>query len=303
MLSIPKHTSFIVNLDKSEKAKANQHLKMNAVYWGLTAMLLMNQKVPKQEIIDFVCSCFNEDGGYGGFTGYDSHLLYTLSAIQIMASLDSLNLVDTEKVANFVSKLQKEDGSFMGDCWGEIDTRFSYCAISTLKIINKLSVVNTKNAIDFVLRCRNFDGAFGTGPDAESHSGMVFCCLGVLDILNYKLPDSNTLAWWLSERQLPNGGLNGRPGKLEDVCYSWWVLSSLSILGKLSWINAEKTISFILDSQDESGGICPRKDLNPDVYHTLFGICGLSLLGYPGLQKVDPCFCMPESVVIKLKLK
>jgi geranylgeranyl transferase type-2 subunit beta len=29
--------------------------------------------------------------------------------------------------------------------------------------------------------------------------------------------DEESLAWWLSERQLPNGGLNGRPEKLEDV--------------------------------------------------------------------------------------
>ena len=29
--------------------------------------------------------------------------------------------------------------------------------------------------------------------------------------------DEKTLAWWLAERQLPNGGLNGRPEKLEDV--------------------------------------------------------------------------------------
>ena len=28
----------------------------------------------------------------------------------------------------------------------------------------------------------------------------------------------STLGWWLAERQLPNGGLNGRPEKLEDVC-------------------------------------------------------------------------------------
>lgn len=27
------------------------------------------------------------------------------------------------------------------------------------------------------------------------------------------------LGWWLAERQLPNGGLNGRPEKLEDVRY------------------------------------------------------------------------------------
>lgn len=58
--------------------------------------------------------------------------------------------------------------------------------------------------------------------------------VGRLDVLK---PD--LLGWWLCERQLPSGGLNGRPEKLPDVCYSWWVLSSLSILGRLHWVDGE----------------------------------------------------------------
>lgn len=45
------------------------------------------------------------------------------------------------------------------------------------------------------------------------------------------------LGWWLAERQVKAGGLNGRPEKLPDVCYSWWVLSSLCIMGKMHWID------------------------------------------------------------------
>jgi hypothetical protein len=46
----------------------------------------------------------------------------------------------------------------------------------------------------------------------------VFVCVAALAILD-KLNevDEQTLGWWLAERQLPNGGLNGRPEKLEDV--------------------------------------------------------------------------------------
>jgi geranylgeranyl transferase type-2 subunit beta len=51
------------------------------------------------------------------------------------------------------------------------------------------------------------------------------------------LIDADRLGWWLCERQLPSGGLNGRPEKLPDVCYSWWVLSALTILGRLHWID------------------------------------------------------------------
>jgi hypothetical protein len=32
----------------------------------------------------------------------------------------------------------------------------------------------------------------------------------------------------------------GRPEKLPDVCYSWWVLSSLSIVERLEWISSYK---------------------------------------------------------------
>ena len=78
----------------------------------------------------------------------------------------------------------------------------------------------------------------------------VWVCLAALSILNsLHIVDVPTLAGWLSERQLPSGGLNGRPEKLEDVCYSWWDLASLSILGRLGWINRDKLIGFILESQ------------------------------------------------------
>jgi len=74
--------------------------------------------------------------------------------------------------------------------------------------------------------------------------------VGALAIVNsLHLVDGDLLGWWLCERQLKNGGLNGRPQKLEDVCYSWWVLSALSILGKLHWINKEKLFEFVLSAQ------------------------------------------------------
>lgn len=95
----------------------------------------------------------------------------------------------------------------------------------------------------------------------------VWVCLAALSILDsLHIVDTPTLAAWLSERQLPSGGLNGRPEKLEDVCYSWWDLASLSILGRLNWINRDKLIGFILDSQ-------VRSPYTP-LLQTIGGICG-----------------------------
>ena len=56
-----------------------------------------------------------------------------------------------------------------------------------------------------------------------------------------------------------------------------------------------KHISLLQDEVD--GGISDRPEDECDVFHTFFGIAGLSLLGYQGLGAVDPVYAMPVSVV------
>ena len=58
---------------------------MSGVYWGLTAMFLMNKQdmMEKEEIIEFVKSCQHDNGGFSACQNHDPHLLYTLSAIQV----------------------------------------------------------------------------------------------------------------------------------------------------------------------------------------------------------------------------
>ena len=82
-----------------------------------------------------------------------------------------------------------------------------------------------------------------------------------------------------------------------QVCYSWWVIATLSILGRAHWISQAKLSEFILSCQDtEKGGIADRPEDVADVWHTVFGLTGLSLMGYPGLAAVDPIYCLPASV-------
>lgn len=41
------------------------HLRLNAIYWGLTALCVMNSKdaLSRGEVIDFVMSCWDEEAG------------------------------------------------------------------------------------------------------------------------------------------------------------------------------------------------------------------------------------------------
>lgn len=314
----------------------------------------------RRSIGDWVFDCYDSrSGGFGGnCTGeghsaypHDGHLLYTLSALQILAMADALDDVRLNKdaVVNFISMMQNDDGSFSGDKWGEVDTRFTYCAFSCLAILGRMplpqwydkdggeeddvndkqqhAVIDSYNAVRYIMSCRNFDGGFGCVPGAESHAGQVFCCIGALSIARslHLLNESSTvdgcdadlLAWWLAERQCDSGGLNGRPEKQADVCYSWWILSALSIMGRVSWINTHTLGQFILNCQDEEdGGIADRPNDMADIYHTFFGLCGLSLIGdlekiynqnekekMTAYREVDPVFALPTDVVRRLGLK
>ena len=94
---------------------------------------------------------------------------------------------------------------------------------------------------------------------------------------------------------------------------------------QVSWIDKEKLATFILQCQGvESycvpcldlcgGGIADRPGNMVDIFHTFFGISGLSLLGYfskpdwnqegesTELPVIDPTYALPRPVVERLGL-
>ncbi|KAI0029533.1 rab geranylgeranyltransferase [Vararia minispora EC-137] len=310
-LAIAQHIKYIQALGKQKDDliyHKTAHLRMNAVYWGLTATCILGRPdaLDREEMIAYVMSCWDDEaGGFGAHTGHDAHIHSTLSAIQIMVMQDALDRIDIERVTQFILSLQQPSGVFAGDAFGEVDTRFLYIAVNALALLGRLGDLDQEKTVEYVRQCRNYDGGFGRIVGSESHAGQVFVCTAALAILDrLDVIDEPTLAWWLAERQLPNGGLNGRPQKLEDVCYSFWALSALSVLRKLHWIDAAALTSFILSAQDmEVGGIADRPGNMADIFHTHFGIAGLSLVGYPGLVDLDPVFCMPASVIEKKGLR
>ncbi|KAI0044404.1 rab geranylgeranyltransferase [Auriscalpium vulgare] len=310
-LLIDKHVRYIQDLGKHTDSLAyhlTAHLRINAVYWGLVALCVMGHPdaLDHDDTLAYVMSCWDDDAGaFGAHPGHDAHIHATLSAIQILAIHDALDRVDVPRVTAYILALQQPSGVFAGDAFGETDTRFLYIAVNALALLGQLDRLDKDKTVGYIRQCANFDGGFGSVAGAESHAAQVFVCTAALAILDrLDVVDVPSLGWWLAERQMASGGLNGRPEKLEDVCYSFWVLSSMSILNKMTWIDADKLIEFILSAQDpEGGGISDRPENMVDVFHTQFGVAGLSLLGYPGLQDLDPVYCMPASVIDRMGLR
>jgi geranylgeranyl transferase type-2 subunit beta len=100
VLCIDKHVNYIQALDTRKDEYEywlTEHLRLNGLYWGLTAIHLLGQPdaLPRSEVLDFVWSCLHESGGFGAAPSHDAHMLYTVSAVQILATLDAFD--DLEK--------------------------------------------------------------------------------------------------------------------------------------------------------------------------------------------------------------
>ncbi|KAF9407476.1 hypothetical protein HW555_012505, partial [Spodoptera exigua] len=287
ILLLKKHIDYLAKYGTDQddyEYNMTEYLRMSGIYWSLTAMELMgaSDRMPKDDIINFISTCQNkETGGISACFPHDPHILYTLSAIQVLTMYNRLDAIDVEGVVKFVASLQQPDGSFYGDIWGEQDTRFSFCAVMCLSLLHRLDAINVDKAVEFVLSCMNFDGGFGSKPGSESHAGLIYCCVGTLSIC--KRLDAlkvDALAWWL------------------------WVISSLKILNKMRWVDKERLEQFIMACQDpDTGGFSDRPGDITDPFHTLFGVAGLSLLGNSKIKPVNPVYCMPQETIDRLKLK
>ena len=66
-----------------------------------------------------------------------------------------------------------------------------------------------------------------------------------------------------------------------------------SVLGKL--------LMWLLLQDEVGGGISDRPEDMVDVYHTFFGIAGLSLMGRCGLEPIDPVYALPARTVQHLR--
>ncbi len=82
---------------------------------------------------------------------------------------------------------------------------------------------------------------------------------------------------------------------------------ALSIIGRVGWIDTSRLGQFILNCQDNKDGrIADRPRDMPDVYHTFFGLCGLSLIGHMkkiGSREGGTVFALLMGVVRKLGLR
>jgi len=323
---------------------------LSAVYWVVCGHALVGKALPAElqgRTLEFILSCRCQSGGFSPHPNHPAHILPTLSAVQLLILLGRRDMLEVggpcraEEIISYVRSLRLPDGSFRGRTAvaSEGDCRFVYAALCTLSLlIAPADPDGDSQVLDetvaWLLRCQNLDGGFGCRPDGEceSHAGHTFCSLASLRLADesgkLSLPPRNRsrLVRWLCDRQCGTaGGLNGRPGKAPDVCYTWWTLASVELLrgrcGKASTETAADLVDeldmadffdlsdlrgFIAKCMCSAGGVAAHPGDDPDPFHTFFGLAGLSLLDHadtsrtgakPWLASISPVLAMPVSYV------
>jgi geranylgeranyl transferase type-1 subunit beta len=254
----------------------------------------------KTEIIDWIYSLqlmqCKESGGFvgGNFLGGScqngttpanyshGHIAMMYTALCTLRTLgDDWSRLDRNSVLQELSRLQLPDGSFACvQAGSEHDLRFLYCACAVSHMLNDWSGVNKEQAVEYVKACRSFDGALALLPGQEGHGGSTFCGVASLVLMN-KLDTVLDPEWrkdlvrWCVHRQV--GGMQGRPNKDEDTCYSYWIGGTLRLLGEDGLLQHEPLRAFVMNCQTSMGGFSKVSGVYPDLLHSYYSLSYLSL--------------------------
>jgi len=221
------------------------------------------------------------DGSFAGDKWGEVDTRFSFCALATSALLGKLESLDVEAAARHVAgRYSNFDAGFGAQPGGESHAGQVFVCVAALAIAGRLDLLGRGGGGESGGGSGGSDG--GDGGDGENSGAEKSSAEKNSSAKRPKEPNPqgrDALSWWLSERQTPTGGLNGRPEKLPDVCYSWWCASSLAVLGRTSWLDRAALARFVLAAQDpDSGGIADRPEDAADVYHTFFGVAGLSLL-------------------------
>ncbi|XP_017774658.1 PREDICTED: geranylgeranyl transferase type-1 subunit beta [Nicrophorus vespilloides] len=256
----------------------------------------------KEHYINWIYRFQIEDENVGGFKNDQcfendiakcAHIAGTYSALNNLLILgDDFKRVDRVSIIKSLRQLQLDDGSFIGSKKGtENDMRFVYCAACICYILNDWSGMDVEKAVDYILKSISYDGAIAQGPELESHGGSTYCAVATLfltknlDRLSSKQRDN--LIRWVVNRQLE--GFQGRPNKMWDSCYTFWLGATLKMLDAYEYIDQERLENFVLSTQCyRSGGFGKNSSSDADPMHTYLALSGLSLLKTHKCNEVMP---------------
>ena len=216
------------------------------------------------------------------------------TALAILKSVgDDCSRVDKPALLKEIGSLQQSDGCFSASHdGGECDMRFLYCACAISYMLNDWSGVNKDKAVEYIKSCITYEGGISLVPNSEAHGGSCYCAVASLVLMDrlHSIEGSSkaNLIQYCLYRQ-GNRGYEGRTAKVPDTCYSFWIGGSLDLLNCIDQTDIESTKRFVINEchNEINGGFSKHPDMPPDILHTFYSTCWLSIVNLEGIKMLD----------------
>ncbi|KRX10683.1 Terpenoid cyclases/protein prenyltransferase alpha-alpha toroid [Pseudocohnilembus persalinus] len=267
------------------------------VYWNLNSLYMLGdtagEEIEVQEkIIKFLGFCQHQKGGFCGGHLQFPQVASTYAAILTLIMIgtkEAYDLIDRKLLYQFFLRMKNKDGSVSMADQGEIDVRGSYIMIILSSLLNIQTEELLENVCEYIAQCQTYEGGIGPVKESEAHGGLTFCGLAALVEMKalHKINLQALINWAVNRQMKFEGGFQGRTNKLVDNCYSFWVGAIFNLLclgteGEVSYQNKLLSNQFMLQMyalvcQGEQGGFIDKPGKPVDLYHTCYGMAGLSL--------------------------
>ncbi|KAF0992835.1 hypothetical protein HZS_4688, partial [Henneguya salminicola] len=183
---------------------------------------------------------FSSDSSTEQMNEFDvSHISCTHIAILCLLLLkNDFKKFDRKSTLESIKSMQLSDGSFKCQTIdSESDIRFSYCACVICYLLSGWAYINVDRLVSYISSCQNYDGGFGLKPGLESHG---ICSKDI----------NEATKTWCCKLQTELGGFCGRPNKIPDTCYSFWVYGTLCQINGEDLVSLESHLKFLKNTEN-----------------------------------------------------
>ena len=235
----------------------------------------------------FLLAAQRPDGGFGGREG-GSDLYYTGFALRGLSVLGELYGEPAERAASYLQQRMHEQETiidFLSLVYGGALLELS-AGIDIYEATAASGWQDTVAAALEQLRCE--DGGYAKGPEGRAgstyHSFLVLICL---QLLERPLPDPDRMVAFIRSQQQAEGGfLEIRAQKRAGTNPTAAAIGVLRILDALDEETIDRTIDFLLEMQNDDGGLRANTRIPfSDVLSTFTGL--LTLVDIGGADELD----------------
>lgn len=280
-----QHLDYILHIDEDLAMFLNtQHLRMGGLYWGITALDLLQYNHSSKRSVDKLsmtrgtsltnsasCSFSRLHKGDEPAASLSEH--HEEEIVKLCQG--------REEVVEWIVKCQNGDGGFGPSLFHDSHITSTHYAVLVLCVYDVLDRIDVESAAHYIQKLQSSeDGSFAGDEWGETDARFTYCALACLTILRkIDIIHVDAAADYLLRCSSYDGGFSSIPGAESHAAYTFCCVSGLTLCGRLNGINKDSLGWWLCERQTPSGGFNGRPEKFPDVCYSWWILSALMIIG------------------------